>query len=336
MTLQMRAFLPIALLFLAPAASLHAASPQTTGVGPAVLVYESGSNHQFALTAAQNLFPTSVTVSASSNFNTLLASQAWEVVVMDCPGATPAGGWQPLVDYVNAGGVAVVSFWDWDGGGTILLAPFELSATFTFGLVGQNFQDSGTSNVFQGVTMPNSDWHSHWNDDGDEFTPAGTAIGLGHFANPATPTMVLGNEGRTIATFVFDESGDTWIADGSAIRLWENMITTVFEREPVLEVTQLSPGQFMTLEATRLGSGSSVSIVVSSLGPGPTNTPFGPIDVSSPFRVTPRFPADESGSFNFTSTLPSGASGATLFMQAVVFLDDATTELTNALQIAIP
>lgn len=333
----MRVLLSITLLFFFSFPALHAASPQTTGVGPAVLVYESGSNHQFALTAAQNLFPTSVTVESSANFNTALASQAWELVVMDCPGATPTGGWLPLVDYVNGGGVAVVSFWDWDGAqGTILLAPFEVSATVTFGLVSQTFQDSGTSNVFQGVTMPISDWHAHWADDGDEFTPTGTAIGLGHFSNPAKPAMVLGNDGRTIATFVLDVAGDTWIGDGSAVRIWENMITTVFEREPVLEVSNLTPGEFMTLEASRLGVDSFVAFVVSSIGPGPTNTPFGSLEVSAPFRVTPLFPADANGSFNFTSTLPSGASGATLYMQSVVFMADATTELTNALQVAIP
>lgn len=322
---------------LAALASPLAAFPQTTGTGPAVLVFESGSNHQLAVTAATNLFPTSTTVEATAGFNTALTSQAWELVVVDCPGSTPTGGWQPLVDYINGGGVAILAFWDWDGAAnSLLLAPFEVSAPGTFGLVSQTFQDSGTSQVFQGVTMPNSDWHSHWSDDGDEFTPTGNAIGIGYHANPARPVMVLGNDGRTIASFVLDESGDTWIGDGSDVRLWENMMTTVFEREPVLEIISLVPGEFITFEASRLGSGSLVAFVLSSLGPGPTVTPYGTLEVTSPFRVTPRLPADENGSYNFTSTLPVGASGTTFYMQSVVFHADSTIELSNALQVLIP
>ncbi|MDA0666375.1 MAG: hypothetical protein O3A95_07100 [Planctomycetota bacterium] len=329
--------LPNLLLFLALSASPLLANSQTAGGEPQVLVYENGSHHQSAQTAAQNLYPTSTTVEASGTFNTVLASQAWDLVVVECPGTLPSGGWQPLVNYVNGGGVAVMSFWDWDGSAnSLLLAPFELSAPSDLSMVSQTFQDSGASQVFQGVTMPISDWHTHWADDGDEFTPTGTAIGLGYLANPARPVMVLGNDGRTIATFVLDVAGDTWIGDGSSVRIWENMMTTVLEREPEFEVTSLIPGQYLTLEATRLGSDSFVAFVVSSLGPGPTVTPFGALDVTSPFRVTPRFPADESGTFNFTSTLPSGASGSTLYMQSVVFLADSTTELTNSLQVSIP
>ena len=105
------------------------------------------------------------------------------------------------------------------------------------------------------------------------------------------------------------------------------------ERDPILEVTQVIPGQFITLNATRLGQGSRVAFVVSSLGPGPTPTPFGVLEVSSPFRVTPLFPADVNGEFNFTSTLPMVP---TLFMQSVVFLEDGSTQLTNPLQVVIP
>lgn len=313
-------------------------SPQTAGADPQILVYDN-ANTSFSLaqTAANNLYPTSVTVANASTFNSTLNSQAWDAVLLDCPGNTPTGGWTDLVNFVDNDGVAVLSFWDWDGSSNaILLTPFEVSSPVSFGLTSQTFTDSGTSEVFEGVTMPISDWASRWSDDGDEFTPINGAVGLGHFGNPAKLTMVLGNEGRTIATFVHDESGPTWIGDGSGVRLWENMLNEVLNRFPTLEVLEILPGQFITLSADNLGSGSDVVFLLSSLGAGPTVTPFGEIAVTLPWRQTPRFPADASGHFDFTSTLPPGASGQTFYMQSVVFKDDATTELTNPLEVPIP
>ncbi|MHC4822595.1 MAG: hypothetical protein ACYTEP_01090 [Planctomycetota bacterium] len=327
--------LPTLLLAAAP---IVAPPAQTAGAEPQILVYDHGNtSYALAVTAANNLYPTSVTVADAGSFNSTLNSQPWDAVLLDCPSTGPSGGWNDLVNYVNNDGVAVLSYWDWDGSAnSVLLTPFDVSAPLTFGLSSQTFTDSGTSDVFEGVTMPISDWSSRWSDDGDEFTPINGAIGLGHFGNPAKPTMVLGNDGRTIAIFVLDESGPTWIGDGSGVRLWENMLDEVLNRVPTLEVTDVIPGQFMTLNAGNIGTDSDVVFLVSSLGAGPTVTPFGEIAVTLPWRQTPAFPADASGEFNFTSTLPPGASGSTFYMQSVVFKADATTELTNPLEVPIP
>lgn len=302
-----------------------------------MLVYDSGSYNSFAATAAENLYPGEVTIGNSSSFNTLLASQTWDIVLVDCGSATPTSGWQPLVDYVDGEGAAVLSFWDWDDSNdSLLLAPFDVSSPITFGLSTQVLQDAGSSSVFQGVTMPNSDWSSNFFDDGDTFTPLAGAIGLAHFGDVNQPNMVLGNEGRTIATFVLDEAGPTWIGDGSGVRLWENMIEIIGDREPQLEVLGLVPGEFITLGASRMTVGSQVHFLVSSVGAGPTVTPFGTLEVSQPWRRTPAFPADADGAFDFTSTLPIGASGATFYMQSVVFEPDDVVRLSNPLAVPIP
>ena len=106
--------------------------------------------------------------------------------------------------------------------------------------------------------------------------------------------------------------------------------------EPVLAVTALIPNQYITFNIINLSSGSSAALVLSFLGPGPTVTPYGALDVSLPWRRTPLFPENGTGVVNFTSTLPSGASGATLYMQAIEFQKEATTVLTNALVVPIP
>ena len=105
---------------------------------------------------------------------------------------------------------------------------------------------------------------------------------------------------------------------------------------PTLSFTEIVPGQYMTINVARLTPGNSTVTVISSLGPGPTATPFGDILVTRPWFQTPRFPADENGVVNFSNTLPSGASGHTLYCQTVEILGDGTAELSNALAVPIP
>jgi len=145
------------------------------------------------------------------------------------PGSVPTNAWPAIDTYVQGGGRVMVEFWDWDNnsgyGSPALLNTFQVSApvTITFP-TSPPLQDSGLTPAFTGVTMPNSDWHNHSADDGDLFTPLGGAIGMAHFGNPAQPTMVLGNSGRTIAAPLLSEVGDTWIIDGSIDKLYKNLL----------------------------------------------------------------------------------------------------------------
>lgn len=329
----MKSFLPMLGATLCLAAPLAA---QTAG-SQNILVFNQSANKDFAETAANNLYPGQVTVAIASDFNTLLTTQTWDAVIVDCPSTIPSTGWGPLIDYVNGGGVSILSFWDWDDpNDAVLLTPYDVSAPITFGLTSQTLTDLGTSNIFNGVTMPYSEWTNSFGDDGDQFTPLAGAIGLAHLGDPNKPVIVLGNEGRTIATFIIDEAGATWQSDGSGVRLWENMIQLVTDREPGLEVSDIVPGEYMTITVDNMPPASHMHLVLSSLGAGPTNTPVGVLEVSQPWRRSPAFPADLSGSYSFTSTLPAGASGSTFYMQAVVILEDSSVELSNPLQVPIP
>ena len=195
-----------------------------------ILVYDENTLHGFAATAAQNLSPTGTTIASAADFNTLLTTGAWDAVAVDCPSSIPTGGWTSLINYVNSGGEAILSFWDWDNdsgfGAAGLPGAFDVSVSSSISLLGATLTDSGTSPTFFSVTMPNSDWHEHWGDDGDQFNLL-AAQGLAHIGNPATPVLARGNGGRTIAAPVLDEAGDIWIGDGSAVQLWENMILMV-------------------------------------------------------------------------------------------------------------
>lgn len=193
-----------------------------------VLVYDSGV-HQQAWAAALVKAPVSSTLATNADFTAKVQSGAYEIVVANAPsGILPAGAWPALAAHVAGGGRASLAFWDWDNdigyGDPALLTAFEVSAPVSISL-GPGFllQDSGTTGLFQGVTMPNADWHSHWGDDGDTFTVTGGGVPVAHFGDPARPTVVLGNAGRTLAMPCFDEAGDTWLNDGSAARLWENV-----------------------------------------------------------------------------------------------------------------
>ncbi len=202
--------------------------PTIAGAVDTILVYDEDTVNSLAATAATNVSPLGTTVAGFSNFNTLLGG-GWDVVVVDCPNTQPSGGWGPLINYVNGGGRVVASFWNWDAEASLSSA-FDVSVSSSFSLTSPStlfLSDSDTSPAFVGVTMPNGDWNNNFNDDGDEFIPLGGAFGIGHVGSSSTPAMVLGNNGLTIASFVIDEAGPTWLGDGSAVQLWENLIRMV-------------------------------------------------------------------------------------------------------------
>lgn len=196
-----------------------------------VLVFDAGQ-HGALVAQAQLDYPTTLTVATSVDFVSKLSTGSWDMVVANMPNSIPGGAWPALTNYIAGGGKAALSFWDWDNsslvGDPILYAAFEVSNPVTITLTsGVTLFDSGTTTLFQGVTMPNTDWHSHYGDDGDTFTPTGSAIGVAHLGDPAQPTMVLGNGGRTLAMPVIEEAGDTWINSGELQTLWHNVMDLV-------------------------------------------------------------------------------------------------------------
>ncbi len=221
------------LRFLAPLALVAGlATAAEAQLALQILVFDGGS-HGMALAAAQTDHPTGVTIATATDFQSKLTTGSWDVVVVSMPGAGPTVAYPDIVNYINTGGKVILALWDWDDnsgyGSPAINAAFQVSVALDTALVpgSTSLQDSGTSPLFLGVTMPNSDWHNHSSDDGDLFTPQTGAVGLAHTGDPAKPIMVLGNQGRTIAAPLLSEAGDTWINDGSALRLWRNMIDVV-------------------------------------------------------------------------------------------------------------
>lgn len=190
-----------------------------------VLVFDENSNNQYAQQGAALAGLGAVTVANTSNFNTLLNSQAWQAVAIDCPSNYMSDDWAELANYITSGGTSVVmSFWDWNGSFgdmSAINAAFGITSTDTLSTFGRTLSaDAGplATQIFTGVTMPHSSWSDGWGDDGDAFgTVSGTPIA--YFNGFANPSMVSTNGGRTIATFVIDE----WDGDGAPV-LWANML----------------------------------------------------------------------------------------------------------------
>lgn len=103
---------------------------------------------------------------------------------------------------------------------------------------------------------------------------------------------------------------------------------------PQLTVSQGAPGGYMDIEVTGLASGSQFVVLVSSLGQGPTVTPYGTVAVTAPFRRTPLFP-EIGGSFSWTNTIPEGAVGVTFYMQAVEMQEGGGVVMSNPAAIPI-
>jgi hypothetical protein len=194
-----------------------------------ILVYDNDTINHLAKQAALAISPTAV-IANSSNFNTLLTSQAWTVVLVDAPNNTPSNGsgkWTPLINYVNGGGRVAMSFWDWNNangeGDAALPGAFAVTAGAGFSEIGRTLTDTGNTSVFLGVTMPNSSWNENWGIDGNSFTVGGGTVDMAHLSSVAGSVMALGNSGRTIAALIIDEAGPTWLGDGSGVDLWTNM-----------------------------------------------------------------------------------------------------------------
>ena len=92
--------------------------------------------------------------------------------------------------------------------------------------------------------------------------------------------------------------------------------------------TPLVAGQVATITVNGLRVGSKVIMVFSTNGAGPTNSPYGVLEVD-PDMISPMFPA-VSGQFNFSTYVPSALAGSTLFGQAIQFNADTSTDLSAA------
>ena len=194
-----RIWILFCLLLLLPVTNLWAAG---------ILVYDDNTTNQRALDALTSL-GLSYTRGNAGTFNTLLGSSTWDLVIVDCPSTTTS--WAPLIDYVNSGGRAIMSYWQLDA---TLASAFDVSAGSTFGTPKDIYPWNASSPIF---TNPNSigilsGWTDQWSSDGNYLTPLAGAEALAGFTATSAAgqaAIVLGNAGLTIYNgFLFDELND--------------------------------------------------------------------------------------------------------------------------------
>ena len=197
-----------------------------------ILVYDQNTNNQYALNAAEQVRPGEVVRAVAADFGTLLASQEWELVVMDFPSTRPDSGVGPLIDYVDAGGRAILSTWFGIYNETPALFDAFGATGGTSISLSTNFVDTtGTAAadaVFDGVPMPWFDWQAAWGSDGVAFDIMPETEGLATVSDASGPVKILANDGRTIATFLMD----VWDGSTEAEAVWANMMNLVLSGAP--------------------------------------------------------------------------------------------------------
>jgi hypothetical protein len=99
--------------------------------------------------------------------------------------------------------------------------------------------------------------------------------------------------------------------------------------EPSLQITPLVAGQLATFDTASFPADSRIAYVVSINGPGPSNTPFGVLEVDLDI-ISPIF-QDSNGSHSISTYIPGSLGGRTLYSQAVVFEPDGDITLSNPL-----
>ncbi|NRA56509.1 MAG: hypothetical protein HRU13_00065 [Phycisphaerales bacterium] len=194
--------------------------------GEDILVLDQNSRNGYAASAAANLGDT--TVAGTADFNTLLTSQAWAAVALDMP-STLLTDFGPIVNYINDGGKVVVSTWGDTGfgGWPQLLTPMGATGGSSFSTqANPSITSTGTPEadaIFDSVTTPITDFSQFWGSDGVQATLAGGSVPVAQQAGAGNPVVWVGNDGRTIGSWVADEMND----GAQAIQLWENYLNFV-------------------------------------------------------------------------------------------------------------
>ena len=91
---------------------------------------------------------------------------------------------------------------------------------------------------------------------------------------------------------------------------------TVEVTRPVYTITNFIAGTYADFRILNAPPNSQVLIGYSLTGPGPTNTSFGPVDMTPPIKTLVTLPADINGDVVFSPLVPAGALGVTFYTQA--------------------
>jgi hypothetical protein len=105
--------------------------------------------------------------------------------------------------------------------------------------------------------------------------------------------------------FIQDAAGNT-----------ANATITIDVTRPVYTITNFIAGAYADFRITEAPTNSQVLIGYSLTGPGPTNTSFGPVDLSPPIKTLVALPVDINGEVVFSPLVPASAFGLTFYTQA--------------------
>lgn len=113
-----------------------------------------------------------------------------------------------------------------------------------------------------------------------------------------------------------------WWVDNVVVN--DDVVAMSYSIEQLADFT----GNYISFNVDAATPGGTVMLGYSTTGAGPTNTPFGVVDMSLPINTLASMTADAAGGAAFSATTPAGTSGLTLYTQGV---DLASGSLTNSL-----
>lgn len=101
---------------------------------------------------------------------------------------------------------------------------------------------------------------------------------------------------------------------------------------PTLQAVNFMAGQTATIEFRHGTPGARALVAYSLVGPGPTATRLGMVELSAPIRQLPIVTLDANGAADLLQTLPASAGGLQLWLQGV---DLGGALFTNSLAISV-
>jgi hypothetical protein len=159
-----------------------------------------------------------------------------------------------------------------------------------------------------------------------DVSSLGIVVGTGDFTVEMRPANPCGGDtGFTIAYSLLGSSRSSISADCSdtfvsflpeARDLFIRAVVEDAPTGPTLGITNLVAGQIATFDSTGLTPSQAAVIGFSTVGGGPTSTPFGMADLTPPFGTLPLF-ADAQGDASLSINVPGGASGLSIWFQVV-------------------
>lgn len=172
----------------------------SVSVNAAEILHYVDSDSGLVGAALTELGETATTTSHGA-FQTDLASQAWDLVIVDVPGSSVSSGNVTSLDtYINGGGLSIVSAYTY-GANLALSTAYDVAAVASFNSPLEVFVWNPAHPIFTGVGGV-TDYDQDAGDNGDRLDPINGAEAVAGFTPTLTAgesAIVIGNAGQTIA-----------------------------------------------------------------------------------------------------------------------------------------